>query len=114
MRRHAIFNGYRTLIQKRTGEHAFDPTAEQRILDINDAVFGILRLSPSGDGTIIALHNVSATKQFVALNLQAFAELRASAFRDIISKELYPADSNGVLRIELPPYQVSWLKPLRS
>jgi glycosidase len=108
--RHAVFNAYRHLIQTRVAERAFHPNASQRVLALNDAVFGLLRIAQAGDEGIVALHNVSATPQTVRVDPAALGVGPVGQADELISGEAIAARSGGALAVELAPYQVMWLK----
>ncbi|HEC23044.1 MAG TPA: sugar phosphorylase, partial [Chloroflexi bacterium] len=111
--RHAVFTGYRSLLQKRIAEKAFHPNAEQRVLSLNEAVFSLLRVAPSGEEAIIALHNVSTTGQPITINLHELElTIPAGHLRDIVSGATWAVEQPASFAFELEPYQVAWLKVL--
>lgn len=106
--RHVVFEGYQHLIRQRVAHQAFHPNGEQRVLDLHDAVFSLLRISPNGEEKILALHNVSQQAQTVIFD-QAAAGLKGKGkFMDVLTGKNYVAEDQTCF--ELAPYQVTWLK----
>lgn len=95
-RTHKVFYGYLNLIERRIGERAFHPNGGQKVLFLNKSVFSVLRTSPDGGETLIALHNLSDRRQSV--------RLEEGFYYDVISRKKYRSN------VELEPYQVCWLK----
>ena len=106
--RHAVFEGYQHLIRQRVAHQAFHPNGEQRVLDLHDAVFSLLRISPNGEDKILALHNVSQQAQTVIFD-QAAAGLKGKGkFMDVLTGKNYVGEAQTCF--ELASYQVTWLK----
>ncbi|GAB4471790.1 MAG: alpha-amylase family glycosyl hydrolase [Anaerolineae bacterium] len=105
--RHAVFEGYRGLIRQRIGQRAFHPNAGQQVLDLNPAVFALLRTTPDGSEAIAALHNVSAEPQTVTLNLGAQGWPNGSLLRDLLTGRVIRSGEP----FKLAPYAVMWLRP---
>jgi sucrose phosphorylase len=95
-RLHKVFYKHLNLIQNRIREKAFHPNSSQKILLLNDHVFGLRRLSKENTCSVIALHNLTKQKQTVLLD--------HDSYYDIISKKHYDD------QITMEPYQVLWLK----
>lgn len=104
-----VASRFRRLIRRRIATPAFHPNGGQRILPAGEAVFGVLRTSPDGGQTVVALTNVSARPQLVAL---AGRELGggAAAWRDLLTSRVIPGAGSG-LEATLRPYEVLWLSP---
>ena len=106
--RHAVFEGYQHLIQQRVTHQAFHPNGEQRVLDLHDAVFSLLRISPDREEKILALHNVSQESQTIFFD-QAAAGLKGKGkFVDVLTGKSH--DGEGEISFVLAPYQVAWMK----
>ena len=91
-----VFAGYKKLLEVRRAHKAFHPFGEQRILNLNPAVFAVLRSAPDNAERILCLTNVSALKQPLSLPRGRWRDLLGD------SKEI----SGDVF---LPAYGVMWL-----
>lgn len=60
--RSLVFSGHRELLGMRRSLTAFAPSAPQRVLDVDERVFGVLRESVSGRTAVLCLHNVSSVR----------------------------------------------------
>ena len=95
--RRKVFTRYAQLLRARAEQPAFDPFGEMRVLDVDQAVFAILR----GD-RVLCLHNVSAQPCAVQLDPGQFSS--PGRWVDLLtgeSVELSPAS--------LSSYQTLWL-----
>lgn len=110
--RHQVFNGYKHLLRQRIAERAFNPNAAQTVLDLPDAVFGVLRLH-AGGSAIIALHNVTAQPQSVSLDLAALGFAGSTRWQDVLTDQRIEA-AQGMLRVELQPHKIAWLRVVLS
>lgn len=98
--RHRVFAGYRRLLEARVRHPAFGPLAEQQVLALPPAVFGLLR--STSDETLLALHNV--TSETVNLRLPAEAAAPRGAWRSLFAPAATPLGN----AITLAPYEVLW------
>jgi len=94
-----VFYTYLDLLEKRVNERAFHPNGDQKILFLKEPVFSLVRTSPDGLSSIIAVHNLSHKKQGI--------RLERGRYRDMISQREYHDE------LELQPYQVCWLKSIK-
>ncbi len=92
----------KVLLKARSQHRAFDPYAQQQILDLNPAVFAILR-GDTGKDQAICLHNVSSVAQAVMLDLSRLGKQSAV---NMLSGKIHPG---GVISLQLEPYQTIWL-----
>ena len=106
--RHYVFNGYRRLLQARTGEPAFHPLGRQEILALNPAVFSLRRWSQDGKRRLLCLHNVSAAPQAVSLSTLGW-DPQPERYIDIVSGETTDINRHRI-DITLPPFGVRWLR----
>jgi sucrose phosphorylase len=106
--RSRVYTAYRAMLQARARDPAFDPYGEQRVLDVGEGVFALLRLAPEGVAPVLCLHNVSGETQVVWLDLAALG-VPAGAWRDLLSGGVVPANQVK-LSLDLPPYDVRWLR----
>ena len=106
--RHAVFKGYKHLLSHRIQHSAFHPNGEQRVLSLNDAVFSLLRTSPDGSETILALHNVSNLPQSIHFDPNAWNCSPDSPLINILKESARPVQAASP--ILLAPYEVAWFK----
>lgn len=105
--RYQVFSGYKHLLEKRISEPAFHASAAQTVLDLPDSVFGLLRTADRT--TILALHNVTAQPQSLSLDLASLGFEGATHLHDVLTDQRTEA-AGGVLRVELHPYKIAWLR----
>lgn len=101
-----LLNEYTRRIKIRRDQAAFHPDAEQMVLDLDDELLGIMRVSDSGQ-KIVALYNF--TKTFRMVNngvLRALLGSDMSQWIDLLSDQPI-LQENGVLKLK--PYACHWL-----
>ena len=104
--RHQVYYAYRHLLSVRRGRPAFHPNAGQRILNLDPAVFAVVRTSKEPEDAVLALQNVSGSSVRVTVDRRDLGVKDASSVVDLVSgKRLNP----GEQEIELQPYQTMWL-----
>ncbi len=96
-RRCKVFARYAQLLRARAAQPAFDPFGEMRVLDVDQAVFAVLR-----DDRVLCLHNVSNQPRGVRLAPRPFDVTRQ--WVDLLTGQ--PVDLS---RASLSPYQTRWL-----
>jgi glycosidase len=106
--RHQVFAAYSHLLKARAAEPAFHPYGSQRVLSLNDGVFALLRTSPDDKRHALCLHNVSGQPQTVDLR-PADLSVPGGIWVDVLTGQRVPAATGG-LAVELPPYEVAWLR----
>ena len=106
--RSQVLDGYHRLLGARRGEPAFHPQGAQQVLQIEIAVFCLLRISPDGHSHVLCAHNVSGQSRRLLLDPESLG-LPAGTWRDLLSGSEYLVESDG-LELALPPYGVQWLK----
>ena len=99
-----VFDGYRDMLRIRRQHPAFHPAGDQRILDINPAVFAVARTAPAGDELVVCLSNVTGEMQTVELAPALVGNPASGSWLDLLSGERYAGGE-----IELVGYQVMWL-----
>jgi glucosylglycerate phosphorylase len=99
--RSQIFTRYRRLLSARSSSAAFHPHGSQKVLDIGNGIFALLRVSPDGEQQVLCLQNITTQGQDVE-GLSSYV-LNAK-IRDLITNRLQG------LSIHLKPYQILWLK----
>jgi glycosidase len=99
----------RRLLKRRVARPAFHPNAEQHVLDFGPSVFAVLRASRDGGDRVVALTNVTARPQPIAMRV-ADTGCEERLWRDVLSRRTIAA-SNDRLALVLKPYEVVWLVP---
>ncbi len=100
----------RPLVLARRNSKAFHPNGDQRVLDVSEKVFALMRISPDRKGRVLCLTNVTNSFQKVAIPHAALGE-NWSQWQDLVSGDRYSAESQE-LQVQLEAYQVLWLARL--
>ncbi|WP_271401845.1 sugar phosphorylase [Salinicoccus roseus] len=104
--RSRIFNNLLERIEKRKGEKALHPNADQEVLFLDDRLFAVARTYRETGDELLALINVSGDHiEFSMDTLKR--KLEGRPFKDVISGTAHSSES-AVLKVE--PYQAMWLK----
>jgi glucosylglycerate phosphorylase len=111
-RRQKVFTRYQRLLRLRMEQTAFNPSGEQQVLDLSEAVFATLRSSPERSHQILCLVNVSPLQQEIALDVGELGLSSASEWWDLIGEQEYRVDQ-GRLSVSLDAYQAVWLASSR-
>ena len=99
-------------IKLRTKLRPFHPQGVQRILEIDPKVFAVLRTAPEGDQHLLCLVNVTAQPVQLRIPLSA-VQVHAPRWHDLVRNiELTVGD--GVLSLDIPPYEAFWLLPSQA
>jgi sucrose phosphorylase len=106
--RHAVFNGYRALLEVRTQERAFHPIGRQTILEGGENAFAVLRQSPDGTESLLALNNITAEQVTVEIDIPYIQGTRL-AWVDLLTGTTHES-AGGQLKATLVPYQTIWAK----
>ncbi len=103
-RRHQVFSRLTQLLTARSASPAFQPQGGQHVLQFQDSVFAVVRVSPTGRERVVCLHNVSAQMQSIDLN-------RLTAFDDAHDQQIDLIGGRSFDRraMTLQPYQALWL-----
>jgi sucrose phosphorylase len=94
----------------RVSQRAFHPDGAQKVLTISPGVFSVLRVAVDSSERVMTLANVTNSLQSLELSLAAMDSSEVE-WRDLLSDRLYRA-RDGILNLELHPYEVIWLKPV--
>ena len=108
-----VFHRYRHMIIQRRKEKAFDPQAAQRVLDLGDEFFALLRTCPESADKIIALHNVTGESRQVCIESALWENeegVELSSATDLLSGQTFARGAKGACELCLRPYQFVWLK----
>jgi glycosidase len=106
-----VFNRYTELIRQRISRPAFHPNAKQQIIQRpgDDALFIVLRTATNGQEQVLAVNNVSGSKQVLQGKAKDFGLSPQHSLTDVLSDQTYTLDESGQLSLEIEPYHVLWL-----
>jgi sucrose phosphorylase len=97
-----VFHAYRRLLKLRRGQPAFHPDAPQQVLDLDNGLFGLRRVSLDGAQEIVCLFNCTACSAAVArsslpADIDRWQELIGGATLRFTEQ-----------RLILPPFAACW------
>ena len=101
-RRTVVLRRLKSLLKVRTTHAAFDPYQPQQVLDLNPAIFTILRGQSESD-QVICLHNVSGETQTAHFDLSNIGKQSAV---DMLSGRIITGEHITVI---MEPYETVWL-----
>jgi glycosidase len=104
-----VFRGYRKLLKIRQNHAGFHPSAPQRVLNTNEYVFSLLRVSLDQTEKIICLINVSPHSQEVEIDLISLGISLQKPTVDLMTETSFNP-SNGKVKLKLTAYQARWLQ----
>ena len=107
-RTHKVAKRFGEMIAKRKRERAFHPNADQRVLEISESIFALIRTSIKGDEHILALVNVTDKDQKF-FSHQRVTGIMAESWHDILTGKAF-STSKGTLSLNIEPYEILWLK----
>ena len=104
-----VFKRLTHLLQCRSSSSAFHPDGNQKILQLGDAFFALMRRSPDRTSFVIVINNL--TDKETSVNVDQLAGTGAPVegdgkLTDLIGGLSYPDSEKKLL---LKPYQVLWL-----
>ncbi len=101
-----VFNELRRRIKIRKQQKAFHPDARQQIIHLGDQICGFWRTSLDGEEKVLCVHNM--TDKMLPLYLEGpLEESLSGRWLGLLTGE----EVNGLQSlVQLPPYQVLWLK----
>ena len=97
-----VLAGFKRLLAARRANPAFHPAGFQEILDLDTAVFAILRTAPGSGERVLCLHEVAGVGASIAAPLGAMA---ASEAVDMITGQTV-----ALSQLQMSPYQVLWIR----
>lgn len=106
-----VFKQYRHLLRVRAEWPAFDPAAAQQVLFLDPALFCVYRVAETGRKSALCLHNVTAQRQSVTVDLRPLH--MAGPLWDMVGGREVGGENGRSLSLTLDPYQVLWLRPGR-
>ncbi len=105
-----VLKGYKKLLRVRRSSSAFHPSADQRVVNLGEQVFAILRSSPNSDKAVLCLHSVVGREQLVELKSSKLGGIGRGPLRDIIAGCSFTGGGRDGSEITLSPYEVLWLQ----
>ncbi len=105
-----VFHELVRLLRIRAEHPAFHPDGTQRVLGLEDGLFGVERRSPDGSETVVALNNLSLKSRRLSFKtlLPALSGAESKGpWRELIAGQPVHVKTGGYLT--MPPYQSRWL-----
>lgn len=103
-----VFAKITSLIHIRRQECLFSPKAEQRVLDLNDSVFGVIRAHLSDPARLLCLHNVTGETISVPVHASDVDMTGLVVATDLVTGEIEQVQNEW--RVTLKPYGFAWLR----
>ena len=103
---HRVFTAYLHLLQTRRSHAAFHPSGDQRVILLGDALFALLRVSPSSDETILCVTNFSHEHISICPADCEIGWTQSTRLRDLLQPD---APSGQGAAWQLLPFQTVWL-----
>ena len=109
--RNRVFQGFQSMLKARKSTTAFDPSGQMKVLDTGTSVFGVLRISPEKDESVIAMVNVSPDIATVSLPLDELPKPVKTSYTELISGETVLAVlQRNSLEFQLAGFGIYWLQ----
>lgn len=106
-----ILREYKRLLSVRRLQPAFNPAADQYVLDFEKGIFGLLRISINKNSKILCMINVSSQRKEVNVDLSISELADFGHVVDILSNQQFLPNNRHIL-INMEPYQARWLKSI--
>ncbi|MFW6367352.1 MAG: alpha-amylase family glycosyl hydrolase [bacterium] len=103
-----VLRRYSDMLRIRTRQPAFHPEADQRVLELGDRFFALIRSAPNGSEDILAVSNLSEEYATLDLDRVSVDFRRADGWTDLLGNRTIPADQT---KLDIAPYQTLWLTP---
>lgn len=103
-----VFSGYKQMLRARRQHPAFHPHGSQQVFSIGGEAFALLRTSPSGDGNVLCLVNV--TQKHVTTDLTPITSVlgHQKKWLDLITGKIF--ETRGAQsQVSMEAYQYLWL-----
>ncbi|MFO7845936.1 MAG: alpha-amylase family glycosyl hydrolase [Balneolaceae bacterium] len=100
-----IFNRYRDILQKRNEHPAFHPFGDQKVFDLDEDLFCILRKDPADIEKVLVIANLKNKRKELDFAEMDLPVENHSSYKDILSGNTCIEGTH----ITLEPYQVAWL-----
>ncbi|NOX89804.1 MAG: sugar phosphorylase [Calditrichaeota bacterium] len=101
------------LVEIRKRQRAFHPNSPQKILNISDSVFAVMRYTKDHSEIILTFTNVTSRSVAINTDLREWGIPGNHHWRDLISKRTFDTHDH-FLSFRLKPYEVLWLKALNG
>ncbi len=105
-----VFSGYLGILLQRRKRPAFHPYGSQKILNLQDAIFGLVRTAPYGNDIVICLVNIARDSQSLDLEPATMELPDVTVWYDLISGREFSIQ-DGHLQFYLDSYHYVWLIP---
>ena len=102
-----VFQRHAMLLKARAAHTAFDPYESQRVIEVNDAVFAVLRSARDGSDNVLCLHNVTHQLQRFEVDVDPGARIATDV---LTGRNSHSDPLQHLRRLTLDPYQVRWLR----
>lgn len=96
------------LLNKRRTKKVFHPNAEQKVLDLSEAVFSVVRISVDKKEALLAVINIKNDTVDLQIPYQKIG-FKASKWEDILSGKKIEGDKEFI-QLTLEPYDIFWLE----
>jgi len=103
-----VFQELLRLIRRRSNYRSFHPDGTQRVLEMGDSFFVVLRTAPDQSESVLCIFNFSDQEQVIKNPKNTELSRKITGFYDIVSGKTYSSGKKG---ITLDPYQFLWLVP---
>jgi sucrose phosphorylase len=110
--RSTVFRCLAHLLVSRAAYPAFHPQGGQQVLELEGAVFAVLRTSPDGRYQVLCLYNVCSQPVSVTIDLEGLFFGFHEMLVDLVSQARFVI--KHPFSIVLEAYQVIWLHPVRK
>ncbi|QQE79672.1 sugar phosphorylase [Alicyclobacillus sp. SO9] len=98
-----IFTQYVSMLNVRRQERAFHPNSSQRIVELNDSLFTVLR------DNVLCITNITSQSRNAVLDLEHIGLAQMTSAVDLITQNVHE-NHDETMEIPLGAYQVLWLK----
>ena len=106
--RSQVWTAYRRLLEERARHAAFHPNGPQTLLDLDPAVFAVMRTAPNDFERVLCLHNVANAQVQISLDVFTQGLPTAATWCDALTGQEFITSSTSLM-LTLAPYQVMWL-----
>ncbi len=105
-----VFHAYTRLLRIRSEHRAFHPDGAQRVLDLDEGLFGLARSAPDESETIFAVFNMTGEMRSLdttRLLPEGISQDDDGSWTELIEEQAVEVRPDGSL--ELRPYETLWL-----
>ena len=101
-----VFREYIRRLKIRSAQAAFHPDASQRVVELGDGLFSVIRTPAESAGPLLAVSNLTGMRKQFSIRSAGYEFTGNDAWRDLLADGEH---TNKDHEIELAPYQVRWL-----